>query len=89
LEGIEALAAAAPTEATLVITTPGVLVHIPRERRRALVARISALDARWVTIDPPGALDVWVTPVDTEDWPGFVVAIDGQVRAAADPLGAW
>lgn len=89
LEGIEALAAAAPTEATLVITTPGVLVHIPRERRSALVARISALDARWVTIDPPGALDVWVPPVDTEDWPGFVVAIDGQVRAAADPLGAW
>ncbi len=89
LEGIEALAAAAPTEATLVITTPGVLVHIPRERRSALVARISALDAHWVTIDPPGALDVWVPPVDTEDWPGFVVAIDGQVRAAADPLGAW
>ena len=46
-------------------------------------------DIPLVTIDPPGALDVWVPPVDTEDWPGFVVAIDGQVRAAADPLGAW
>ncbi|MBE7953691.1 DUF2332 domain-containing protein [Microbacterium oxydans] len=89
LEEIDALAAAAPSGATLVVTTPGVLVHIPRARREALVARISALDARWVTIDPPGALDVWEPPVEGDDWPGFVVALDGRVRAAADPLGGW
>ncbi|WP_396657583.1 DUF2332 family protein [Microbacterium oxydans] len=89
LEEIDALAAAAPSGATLVVTTPGVLVHIPRARREALVARISALDARWVTIDPPGAHDVWEPPVEGDDWPGFVVALDGRVRAAADPLGGW
>jgi hypothetical protein len=66
-----------------------VLVHIPRERRNALVACISALDARWITIDPPGVLDVWSPSVDASDWPGFVVAIDGRVRASADPLGGW
>ena len=86
---VDALAAAAPGDATLVITTPGVLVHIPRDERHALVARISRLDARWITIDPPASLDVWEPPVDPDGWPGFVVALDGHVRAAADPLGRW
>ena len=87
-EQIDALAAAAPPDATLVVTTPGVLVHIPRAERNALVARLSRLPARWITIDPPRLLDVWEPPVD-DGWPGFVVAIDGRVRAAADPLGRW
>lgn len=86
---VEALAGEAPPGATLVITTPGVLVHIPRAERIALIERIRALPARWITIDPPGLLDVWEPAVDPVDWPGFVVAIDGRVRAAADPLGAW
>lgn len=89
LERIEALAAEAPRDATLVVTTPGVLVHIPRERREALVARIRGLGAHWLTIDPPAILDSWVPPVETDGWPGFVVALNGQVRAAADPLGRW
>lgn len=89
LERLDALVATAPVGATLVITTPGVLVHIPRAARSALVARIRELPARWVTIDPPGLLDVWEPPIDVEEWPGFAVALDGRVRAAADPLGAW
>ncbi len=87
---LDALAASAPAQATLVVTTPGVLVHIPREARRELVARIGVLPARWVTIDPPALLDVWSSQVDADAWPGFVVALDGRVRAAADPLGrSW
>ena len=89
LASIDALAAAAPSDATLVVTTPGVLVHIPRTERIALVERISRLPARWITIDPPGLLDVWEPPIDADDWPGFVVALDARVRAAADPLGRW
>lgn len=85
---LEELAGAAPADATLVITTPGVLVHIPREQREALIETIAALPARWVTIDPPALLEVWDPPVVAESWPGFVVALDGRVRAAADPLGA-
>ena len=88
VDRLERLAARAPADATLVVTTPGVLVHIPRAARNVLVERISALDARWITIDPPGLLDVWEPAVD-DAWPGFVVALDGQVRAAADPLGRW
>lgn len=88
-ERIGELVAAAPADATLVITTPGVLVHIPRAERDALIASISALPARWITIDPPGLLDVWEPAVDAAGWPGFVVALDARVRAAADPLGGW
>jgi hypothetical protein len=87
LERIAELAAMAPAEATLVITTPGVLVHIPREARVALVERIRSLPARWITIDPPALLDVWEPAIDPETWPGFVVALDGRVRGSADPLG--
>lgn len=89
LARIDALAAEAPSDATLVITTPGVLVHIPRQARSALIQRIRALDARWITIDPPGLLDVWRPRIDPASWRGFVVALDGRVRAASDPLGRW
>lgn len=90
LDELEALAAQAPADATLVITTPGVLVHIPRSPRTALVERIRSLPGHWATIDPPAILDVWEPPVDADAWPGFVVALDGRVRAAADPLGrSW
>ncbi|CAH0195260.1 hypothetical protein SRABI76_01877 [Microbacterium oxydans] len=90
LDELTSLAAEAPSDATLVITTPGVLVHIPRPIRTELVDRIRALPARWITIDPPALLDVWQPAVDAASWPGFVVALDGRVRAAADPLGrSW
>ncbi|GGM56680.1 DUF2332 domain-containing protein [Microbacterium saperdae] len=89
LDRLDALAARAPRDATLVITSPGVLVHIPRAHRTAVVERVRELPARWITIDPPGLLDIWTPAVDPETWPGFVVALDGQVRAAADPLGRW
>lgn len=90
IDHLEALAARAPQDATLVVTTPGVLVHIPREARQALVDRIGRLAARWVTIDPPALLDVWEPAIDADTWPDFVVALDGRVRASADPLGrSW
>ncbi|WP_144873983.1 DUF2332 domain-containing protein [Microbacterium sp. 1.5R] len=88
-ERLVELVRSAPSDATLVITTPGVLVHIPRAARLALVDRIRASPARWVTIDPPALLDLWQPPVDPGHWSGFVVALDGRVRASADPLGRW
>lgn len=86
---LEAVAASAPRDATLVITTPGVLAHIPRIARLALIEQVEALPARWITIDAPSLHHAWRPPVDADIWPGFVVALDGEVRAAADPLGRW
>jgi len=88
-ERLASVAAAAPRDATLVITTPGVLAHIPWAARQALIAQVQALPARWITIDSPSLHEAWRPPVDAETWPSFVVALDGGVRAAADPLGQW
>ncbi|WP_029151235.1 DUF2332 domain-containing protein [Microbacterium indicum] len=85
---LEALAAEAPAGATLVVTTPGVLPHIPRPGREALIAAIRALGARWITLDSPGLHDAWNAPVP-EGGAGFVLALDGEPIARADPLGSW
>lgn len=80
-------AASAPAGATLVVTTPGVLAHIPRAGRARVIAAARAA-GRWVTIDDPGLHDGWSAPIDPGTWPGgFAVALDGEVLAAADPLG--
>ncbi|HWK78233.1 MULTISPECIES: DUF2332 domain-containing protein [unclassified Microbacterium] len=89
LDLVAEVAASAPRHATLVITTPGVLAHIPRAARLALIDRVRALPARWITIDAPTLHEAWEPPVDAAAWPGFVVALDGDVRASADPLGRW
>jgi hypothetical protein len=85
---LEALAARAPSDATLVITTPGVLPHIPRAARERLFAAIAATGAVWVTIDPPGLHDRWRPPLDPSEWTGFVLGRDGIALACVDPLGA-
>lgn len=86
IDELSALAARAPREATLVVTTPGVLVHVPRARRGPLIELARSL-GRWVTIDEPGLHGGWnAVPAA---WPGgFAVALDGDILAAADPLGA-
>ncbi|WP_091503186.1 DUF2332 domain-containing protein [Microbacterium sp. cf332] len=82
------VAALAPADATLVITTPGVLVHIPREPRGQVIETARRL-GRWLTIDAPATHDAWVGG-GSADWPdGFAVALDGEIDAAADPLGRW
>ncbi|MEJ1088947.1 DUF2332 domain-containing protein [Microbacterium sp. Mu-80] len=88
-ERLDELVAVAPRDATLVVTTPGMLVYLPRSARTALIDRIRALDARWITIDAPGLHEGWQPPVDRGDFDGFAVALDGQVLADADPLGRW
>ncbi|GAA5203059.1 DUF2332 domain-containing protein [Microbacterium jejuense] len=81
---LHALAARAPRDATLVVTTPGVLPHIDRAGRGRLIAAIRALDAVWITIDPPG-----LHSADPGMRDGFVLARDGEALAAVDPLGGF
>jgi len=85
---LESMAARAPAGATLVVTTPGVLPHIPRAGRERLFAILEALNAVWVSIDPPGLHDQWQPHVDPEAWGGFVLGRDRIPLAAVDPLGA-
>ncbi len=86
---LTALAASAPADATLVVTTPGVLAHVPRRRRRALIGAAREV-GHWITLDAPGLHDGWTTVIDEDSWPraAFALALDGEVLAAVDPLGA-
>jgi len=86
---LHAAAALAPAGATLVVTTPGVLPHIPRAGRERLIEAVHALDAVWITIDPPGLHEWWHPPVDAGTWAGFVLGRDGEALAAVDPLGGF
>lgn len=85
---LRAAAAQAPTGARLVITTPGVLPHIPRAARTRLLAELREIDAVWITIDPPALHDAWDPPIDPSSWEGFVLGSDGVALASVDPLGA-
>jgi len=87
------LAARAPRGATLVVTTPGVLAHVPRARRERIAATARGL-GRWVTLDAPGlhaaVAGAWAPQAAAGEWPNgaFALAVDGRVMAAVDPLGA-
>lgn len=84
------LAARAPADATLVITTPGVLPHIDRAGRARLVSSIRASGAVWISIDPLAMHLDGVDAVDAAAGPGgFVLRRDGSALARVDPLGAW
>ncbi|KQR23442.1 DUF2332 domain-containing protein [Microbacterium sp. Leaf151] len=86
-DALPTLAARAPRDATLVVTTPGVLAHIPRARRAAVIAAARTA-GRWITLDAPGLHDGWTRPVESLRG-GFTLALDGDVIAEVDPLGAW
>ncbi|WP_040166197.1 DUF2332 domain-containing protein [Microbacterium gorillae] len=77
----------APAGATVVVTTPGLLPFLPWRQRNALVEMIQALPVRWVTLDRPGLYEGLRGPVE-EVTDGFALALDGEVLADADPLGA-
>lgn len=84
---LRAAAAAAPAGARLVVTTPGVMPHIPHAGRERLVGTLRTLDATWVSIDPPH-LHAEREPLDLDGWDGFVLSVDGSAIALVDPLGA-
>ncbi|GAA2539573.1 DUF2332 domain-containing protein [Microbacterium mitrae] len=79
----------APTGARIVVTTPGVLPHIPRAGRERLIAEIQHVADEWITLDAPGLHEAWVTSAARVPRDGFALARNGVVLAAADPLGRW
>lgn len=99
-EQLAGLVATAPAGATLVVQTPGLLIHLPRAGRAALIDTARAA-GRWVTIDAPATHEAWTAlppppaasalaePAGAPPAPPFAVALDGEVLAWADPLGSW
>ncbi|MFG6504393.1 DUF2332 family protein [Microbacterium sp. P05] len=84
--GLADLAALAPADATLVVTTPGVLAHVARANRAPLIAAARAA-GRWITLDDVGLHEGWRGVPDP--WPpGFALALDGEILASVDPLGS-
>jgi len=86
-DALPALAAQAPAGATLVVTTPGVLAHVPRAHRSTVIEAARAA-GRWVTLDAPDLHDGWTRRPETVRG-GFALALDGEMLAEVDPLGAW
>ncbi|MDT0158543.1 DUF2332 domain-containing protein [Microbacterium sp. ARD32] len=84
VNALDELLATVPAGTTPVITTPGVLVHLPRAARERMIAGIRSSGARWVTIDPVRLHEGWSGPEEA-----FAVGLDGVQVADADPLGRW
>ncbi len=90
VDDLAALAATAPAGATLVVVSAGVLVYLSAARRERFVEAVTALDARWISLEALAVLgstrealaDV-VPPA-----PGlFALAVDGRPVAWAAPHG--
>lgn len=89
-ELLGAVAATSPSGVTLVVTTPGVLVHAAQPGRDRIID--TARDVgRWITLDAPSLHSAWHPPIDAGSWPpgAFALALDGDVLAAVDPLGGF
>lgn len=87
-DAVTRLAARAPAGTTVVVATPGVLAYLSRDARAAVIARARAA-GRWLTLDAAGTHDGWSSP-PPEAGPGeFLLALDGEVVATADPLGRF
>ncbi|MGF3053213.1 DUF2332 family protein [Microbacterium sp. YY-03] len=86
---LAAVVAEAPAGARIVITTPGVLPHIPWAGRQRLIEVVQELADDWITLDAPGLHSAWTTATDRVPDDGFALARNGVVLAAADPLGRW
>ncbi|QKJ18827.1 DUF2332 domain-containing protein [Microbacterium hominis] len=88
-ETLRALIASAPAGIPTVVTTPGVLPHVPRAGRERIRATLRGADVTWVTIDPPALDAAWHPPLPIDAWGGFVLARDAAPLASVDPLGAF
>ncbi|MDZ8171944.1 DUF2332 domain-containing protein [Microbacterium sp. KSW-48] len=84
---IDRLIRAVPDGVTAVVSTLGLMPHLPRRSREGLIGSIASAGGTWISLDPAGAHERWTREVD----PGegrFVLHRDGAPLAYADPLGA-
>lgn len=88
--GLPALAAEAPTGATLVVFHTAVLAYVPDQaEREAFAAAVPALCDCWISNEAPSVLpDVAARTPDPPPIGRFLLTVDGAPVAWADPHGA-
>jgi hypothetical protein len=89
VDALPALAAQAPSDATLVILSSATIVYLMPEPRARFIELVGELGARWISLDGRGlvptadrALGDLVGPQ-----PQFILSLDGQPLAFAGPHG--
>jgi len=91
VDALAALAARAPSDATLVVVSSGVLVYLPGLERQRFVDAVGALDAHWVSLEGAAVLtgiaDELEQLTDAETDGRYVLALDGHPLAFVGPHG--
>jgi len=93
-DALAGLAAQAPSDATLVVISSGVLVYVARPQRELFAAAVGALDARWLSLEAAGLFPGIVDGIEQKtgltgaQLPGrFALALDGDPLAFVAPHG--
>jgi len=91
VDDLPALAAQAPSHATLVVFHSAVLVYISPSRRREFAAAVGDLHAIWLSNEGPGVLaDLTNEPTPRPGTDPFILARDGRTALAlTDGHGTW
>ena len=89
VEDLPALAAQAPSDATLVVFHSAVLAYVAPERRRRFADVVADLPGHWVANEAPAVLEGLVAPpaVDAPGAGRFLLALDGVPVAWTGPHG--
>lgn len=89
LTDLPALAAQAPPDATLVVFHSAVLAYVAAGDRQAFTERVRDLPGHWIAHEAPGVVPGLPESVPAPDGVHgpFVLALDGEARAATGPHG--
>ncbi|MER3388405.1 MAG: DUF2332 domain-containing protein [Microcella sp.] len=90
LDGLPALAAQAPGDATLVVWSPAVLVYLDPGRRERFHDLVTAMPGHWISLDGRRVLERIGRSADAL-LPGsendFILSVDGRAAAIVSPHG--
>jgi hypothetical protein len=87
VDELPALAARAPSDATLVVFHTSVLYQVPAARREAFVELVRGLPGHWVANETPGVLPYDALPEPPSPALHNVLAVDGTPLAWTRPHG--
>ncbi|GAA1116265.1 DUF2332 domain-containing protein [Citricoccus alkalitolerans] len=86
-EALPALAAEAPADATMVVFHTAVLAYLDEAARGGFADLVSGLPGHWISNEGPGVLPQLRPVPESVPRGEFVIAVDGILRATADPHG--